>query len=278
VIYHQLSNSWKFFADKQKNRTDRKAIEMSRKLFIAGNWKMNTSKASGVELVKALVKEIGSQVAVDVAVCPPFVYLSDVSAAAAGSNIAVGSQDMFYENDGAFTGEISAAMLKDVGCQYAILGHSERRHIIGESDELINRKVKALAEGLLPILCVGELLEERQANKTTEVVTRQVKLGMNGISKADATKVTIAYEPVWAIGTGVTASPAQAQEVHAMIRGLLAEMYDRQLADSVRIQYGGSVKASNAKELLGQADIDGALVGGASLKAADFVGIIKAVI
>jgi triosephosphate isomerase len=186
---------------------------------------------------------------------------------------------MFYENNGAFTGETSAAMLKDVGCRYVILGHSERRHIIGESDELINRKVvKALADGLLPIFCVGELLEERQANKTTEVVSRQVKLGLKGISKADAAKVTIAYEPVWAIGTGVTASPAQAQEVHAMIRGLLAEMYDRQLADSVRIQYGGSVKASNAKELLGQADIDGALVGGASLKAADFVGIIKAVI
>ena len=247
---------------------------MSRKLFIAGNWKMNTSKASGVELVKALVKEVGSTTAVDVAVCPPFVYLSDAATAAAGSNIAVGAQNMFYENDGAFTGEISSAMLKDVGCRYVILGHSERRHVIGESDELINRKVvKTLADGLLPIFCVGELLEERQANKTTDVVSRQVKLGMKGISKADAARVTIAYEPVWAIGTGVTASPAQAQEVHAMIRGLLAEMYDRQLADSVRIQYGGSVKASNAKELLGQADIDGALVGGASLKAADFLAI-----
>ena len=247
---------------------------MSRKLFIAGNWKMNTSKASGVELARELAKQADAQ-KVDLAVCPPFVYLSDVAGALEGSKIALGAQDMFYENDGAFTGEISGAMLKDVCCTYVILGHSERRHIIGEKDELINRKtLKALADGLLPILCVGELLAEREANKTTEVVARQVKLGMSGISKADATKVTIAYEPVWAIGTGKTASPAQAQEVHAMIRQLLTEMYDGPTAEAIRIQYGGSVKASNAAELLGQKDIDGALVGGASLKAADFIGII----
>ncbi len=251
---------------------------MSRKLFIAGNWKMNTSAASGVALAEALVKEMGSSDAVDLAVCPPFVYLSAISKAVAGSKIAVGAQDMFYENDGAFTGEISGAMLKDVGCKYVILGHSERRHIIGETDELINRKmIKALADGLLPIFCVGELLEERQGGKTNDVVTRQIKRGMEGISKADAAKVTIAYEPVWAIGTGVVASPQQAQEVHAMIRALLTSMYDAGLAQGLRIQYGGSVKASNAKELLGQPDIDGALVGGASLKAADFVGIVKAV-
>lgn len=250
---------------------------MSRKLFIAGNWKMNTSKASGVELAKALVKEVGNGAGVDLAVCPPFVYLSDIAAAVSGSKIAVGAQDMFYENEGAFTGEVSGMMLKDVGCKYVILGHSERRHVIGESNELINRKViKALVDGLLPILCVGELLEERKAGKTNDIVRRQVEVGLEGVSKADAAKVTIAYEPVWAIGTGVTATPDQAQEVHAMIRALLAGMYDAGLADAVRIQYGGSVKASNAKELLGQADIDGALVGGASLKAADFVGIIKA--
>ncbi|RPI63902.1 MAG: triose-phosphate isomerase [Planctomycetaceae bacterium] len=249
---------------------------MSRKLFIAGNWKMNTNLAGGVELAKALVKEVGSLKEIDVAVCPPFVYLGEVSRALAGSGIAMGAQDMFYENNGAFTGEISGEMLKDVGCKYVILGHSERRHVIGESDELINRKmVKALADGLLPIFCIGELLEERNSGRTMDVVTRQVKAGFEGISAADAAKITIAYEPVWAIGTGVTATSAQAQEVHAAVRALVAEIYDKSLADVIRIQYGGSVKASNAAELLNQPDIDGALVGGASLKAADFVGIIK---
>jgi triosephosphate isomerase len=250
---------------------------MSRKLFIAGNWKMNTSRASGVDLARALVREIGTTTAVDVAVCPPFVYLSDIGAAVAGSRIAVGAQDMYFENNGAFTGEISGAMLKDVGCRYVILGHSERRHILGETDSLINRKiVKSLTDGLLPIFCVGELLEERKGGKTMDVVRRQVEQGLAGISKADATKITIAYEPVWAIGTGETATPQQAQEVHAMIRELLAKIYDKELASGLRIQYGGSVKASNAKELLTQPDIDGALVGGASLKAEEFVGIVKA--
>jgi triosephosphate isomerase len=170
-------------------------------------------------------------------------------------------------------------MLKDVGCRFVILGHSERRHVIGETDELINRKtVKALADGLEPILCVGELLEERKSGATMEVVRRQVTIGLEGVSKADMAKVTIAYEPVWAIGTGVVATPDQAQEVHAMIRGLLTEMYDSSVAQAVRIQYGGSVKPSNAAELLGLPDVDGALVGGASLKASDFVGIIKAVL
>lgn len=250
---------------------------MSRKLFIAGNWKMNLSRSGCVELAKSLVKEVGTTDKVDLAVCPPFVYLTDVAAAVAGSHVALGAQNMFYENNGAFTGEISGAMLKDVACRYVILGHSERRHVIGETDELINRKmIKALSDGLDPIFCVGELLEERQANKTNDVVRRQVQVGMEGISKADAAKITIAYEPVWAIGTGVTATPQQAQEVHAMIRGLVAKLYDATLADGIRIQYGGSVKPSNAAELLGQADIDGALVGGASLKASDFIGIIKA--
>jgi triosephosphate isomerase len=249
---------------------------MARKLFIAGNWKMNTNRASAVELAGALVKEVGSLDKIDLAVCPPSVYLADVASAVKGSRIAVGAQNMFYENDGAFTGELSGAMLKDVGCRYVILGHSERRHVIGESDEIINRKVlKALSDGLLPIFCVGELLAEREANRTMEVVRRQVEIGLEGVSKVDAAKVTVAYEPVWAIGTGRTASPEQAQEVHAMIRSLLASMYDAALAQTVRIQYGGSVKASNAAELLRQEDIDGALVGGASLKASDFVGIIK---
>lgn len=252
---------------------------MSRKLFVAGNWKMNTSAVEAVALAKGVAAAFADVDAVDTAVCPPLVYLSAVGQALAGSNVAMGAQNMFYENNGAFTGETSGAMLLDVGCKYVILGHSERRHVIGESDELINRKVvKALADGLAPILCVGELLEERRAGQTMDVVSRQVRIGMEGISKAEAAKVTVAYEPVWAIGTGETATPAQAQEVHAMVRALLAEIYDEQLAQCVRIQYGGSVKASNAAELLGQDDIDGALVGGASLTAEAFAGIIEAVL
>ncbi len=250
---------------------------MSRKLFIAGNWKMNTSRSSAVELAKALAKALGSTDKVDLAVCPPAVYLGDVAAALKGTKIAVGAQNMYFENNGAFTGELSGAMLKDVGCRYVILGHSERRHILGETDEMINRKVlKALADGLEPIFCVGELLEERQAGKTLEVVSRQTRAGLAGVSAADAVKVTIAYEPVWAIGTGVTATPQQAQEVHAMVRKLLAEMYNTGVAEKIRIQYGGSVKPGNAAELLGQKDIDGALVGGASLKAEDFIAIATA--
>jgi triosephosphate isomerase (TIM) len=251
---------------------------MSRKLFIAGNWKMNTSSAEAAALASGLAARLGGVDAVDLAVCPPMVYLGVVGEALGDSGIALGSQNMFYEDNGAYTGETSAAMLKDLGCVYPILGHSERRHVIGESDEWINRKVlKALAEGLDPILCVGELLEEREAGRTMEVVSRQVKLGLEGVSKADAARVTIAYEPVWAIGTGVTATPDQAQEVHAMIRGLIVEAYDASLADGLRIQYGGSVKPGNAAELLGQPDIDGALVGGASLKVDDFAGIVEAV-
>ncbi|MGA2265538.1 MAG: triose-phosphate isomerase [Phycisphaerae bacterium] len=250
---------------------------MARKPFVAGNWKMNTSRATAVDLARKLVASIGSLEAVDLAVCPPFVYLADVAAALKGSRIATGAQDMFYENDGAFTGEISGAMLKDVGCRYVILGHSERRHVIGETDETINRKVlKALADGLEVIFCVGELLEERKAARTADVVSRQVKIGMEGVDRKHVRAVTIAYEPVWAIGTGVTATPQQAQEVHAMIRGLVATAYDAATAEAIRIQYGGSVKPSNAAELLGQKDVDGALVGGASLNAADFAVIVKA--
>ena len=250
---------------------------MSRKPFVAGNWKMNTSQAEGVALAAALVKLVGSLEGVDVAVCPPFVYLPAVKAALAGSRIALGAQNMFYEANGAFTGEISGAMLKDIGARYVILGHSERRHVLGESDETISRKVvKALADGLDVIFCVGELLAERQSGQTLEVVTRQEKIGLEGVAKAQMPGVTVAYEPVWAIGTGVTASPAQAQEVHAMVRSLLAGQYGPDVAERTRIQYGGSVKASNAAELLGQPDIDGALVGGASLKADEFAAIAKA--
>jgi triosephosphate isomerase len=216
---------------------------------------------------------------VDVAVCPPFVYLQQVCNTLQTSHIALGSQDIYFEQKGAFTGEISAAMLKDVGCTYAICGHSERRHVIGETDELINKKVHAaISGGLLPILCVGELLEERKANKTAEVVTRHMKKGLAGLGAEKMSAVTIAYEPVWAIGTGLTATPQQAQEVHALIRKLVAEMYDRKIADAIRIQYGGSVKPDNAAELMSQEDVDGLLVGGASLKADDFVAIVKAAV
>jgi triosephosphate isomerase len=249
---------------------------MSRRKFVAGNWKMNTTAKSAVELARALVAKIG-QADMDMAVCPPFPYLLAVRDALAGSRIALGAQDIFYENDGAFTGEVSAAMLKDAGCTHAICGHSERRHVIGETDQIINRKVlKSLAEGLKPIFCVGELLAERQSGRTLEVVSRQVRLGLEGVSAADAARLVVAYEPVWAIGTGVVATPQQAQEVHAMIRKLLAELYGPVLAGRLQIQYGGSVKASNARELLLCPDIDGALVGGASLKAEEFEGIVRA--
>ena len=250
---------------------------MSRKLSIAGNWKMNTSLADSAALAAGLAERLGDVADVDVGVAPPFVCLKTVADTLAGSRIALGAQNVFYEDNGAFTGETSCAMLKDVGCAFVILGHSERRHVIGETDELISRKVlKALADGVDVILAVGELLEERQADQTMAVVGRQVRIGLEGVSKAAMANVTIAYEPVWAIGTGVTASPEQAQEVHAMIRGLLAELYDEATAEATRIQYGGSVKPSNAAELLSLPDVDGALVGGASLKVDDFVGIVEA--
>jgi len=250
-----------------------------RKPFIAGNWKMNTDSHSSVALAKAIVA--GSQQLAGerakILLCPPFVYIPAVVQAVSASRVAVGAQDMYFEQKGAFTGEISAAMLKDIGCSYVLCGHSERRHVIGEPDELINKKVSAaISGGLMPILCVGELIEERKANKTDEVVTRQIKKGLAGLSEAKASAVIIAYEPVWAIGTGLTATPQQAQEVHAMIRKLLAELYSEDLAENIHILYGGSVKPDNAGELMKQPDIDGLLVGGASLKADDFLEIIRA--
>ena len=250
---------------------------MARKLYIAGNWKMNTTLAEGQALASALAEQVGTAGDVDVAVAPPFVYLKAISDTLAGSAIGVGSQNMYFEDNGAFTGETSSAMLKDVGCTFAILGHSERRHVLGETDEMINRKVvKALADGLDVILAVGELLEEREADKTMDVVSRQIKVGLTGVLAADMARVTVAYEPVWAIGTGVTATPDQAQDVHAQIRALLAEMYDGDVAGATRIQYGGSVKPDNAAELLALPDVDGALVGGAALKVEAFMGIITA--
>jgi triosephosphate isomerase len=252
-----------------------------RKPFVAGNWKMCTNSHTSVELARRIAS--GSAEAaghsVTVAVCPPFVYLQAVTRALAASSIAVGAQDMYFEPDGAFTGEISASMLKDIGCTYCLCGHSERRHVIGETDELVNKKVAAaISGGLLPILCVGERLAERQASQTEKVVTRQLENGLAGLSDEKLSAVTIAYEPVWAIGTGVTATPGQAQEVHDFIRKLLDRTYNDQLAEEIRILYGGSVKPSNAAELMGQPDVDGLLVGGASLKADDFLAIVQAAI
>ncbi|MHC4487929.1 MAG: triose-phosphate isomerase [Planctomycetota bacterium] len=252
-----------------------------KKPFVAGNWKMNTDSNSSVELSERIASaslEVAGH-GVTVAVCPPFVYLQAVAKALSASSVAVGAQDIYYEPKGAFTGEISASMLKDIGCTYCLCGHSERRHVIGETDELINKKVAAgIGGGLLPILCVGELRAEREASQTNEVVTRQMKNGLAGLSAEKVSAVTIAYEPVWAIGTGLTATPQQAQEVHDFIRKLLGQMYDGQLAEEIRILYGGSAKPDNAADLMGQRDIDGVLVGGASLKADDFLAIIQAAV
>ena len=250
-----------------------------RKSFVAGNWKMNTDSHSSVGLAEGVAAgtlEIAGH-KVDVAVIPPFVYLQSVTKVLSASSVAVGAQDIYYERQGAFTGEISALMLKDIGCTYALCGHSERRHVIGETDELINKKVSAaISGGLLPILCVGELLEERKRDKTSEVVTRQIKAGLAGLGAEKVSAVTVAYEPVWAIGTGLTANPKQAQEAHNLIRRLLGGMYEGRLAEDIRILYGGSVKPGNAAELMGQQDVDGLLVGGASLNADDFVDIVTA--
>lgn len=249
-----------------------------RKPFIAGNWKMNTNSATAVALAAGLAKEVNSIETVDVAVCPPSVYLQSVAAALSASNIALGAQNVYFEDDGAFTGEISCAMLKDCCCTYVVLGHSERRHVIGETDALINKKVKAAIDGgLLPILCVGELLEERDAGKTMEVVEAQVRGGLEGICNERIAAVTIAYEPVWAIGTGRTATKEQAQEVHQAIRALIEKLYGKDVAQAMRIQYGGSAKPSNTVELMAQPDVDGLLVGGASLKVEDFAQMVKTV-
>jgi triosephosphate isomerase len=247
-----------------------------RKPFIGGNWKMNTDSKIAVELAKGVVQKCSDVLAkVDVCVCPPFVYLPPVKQALGQSAVTLGAQDVYFEAKGAFTGEISCQMLKDVGCKNVIVGHSERRHVIGETDSLINKKLLAAIDaGLLPIFCVGELLEQRNVNKTQQVVKEQVEKGLQNVTAEKIKAVTIAYEPVWAIGTGINATPAQAQEVHLMIRQLIGKMYNKEIAQQIRIQYGGSVKPDNALELMTQPDVDGFLVGGASLKADDFAAII----
>jgi triosephosphate isomerase len=249
---------------------------MSRRKFICGNWKMHKTAAEAVQLVRELRQKIADAPA-QVAVAPPFTALAAVKQALAGSAIQLFAQNCHYEKQGAFTGEVSPAMLKEAGCDGVILGHSERRQYFGETDELVAKKLRAaLAEGLHPIVCVGETLQEREAGRTWEVVSRQVRGALGGLDGATLQRITLAYEPVWAIGTGRNATSAQAQEVHGQIRGLLRELGGQAAANAVRIQCGGSVKPDNAADLLSQADVDGALVGGASLKAADFSAIVSA--
>ena len=249
-----------------------------RRFLIAGNWKMNTTRQSGVALAGELAAVVPqAEVGVEVLVCPPYPYLLAVGEALAGSAVHLGAQDAYFEAPGAFTGEVAVDMLRDCGCRYVILGHSERRHVMGETDTIINRKVRAaVAGGLAAVLCVGELLSERQSGQTEEVLDRQMEGGLTGVSEAEAAQVVIAYEPVWAIGTGVTATPEQAESAHEHLRKWLARRYTPAFSEKVRILYGGSVKADNAETLLGQPNVDGALVGGASLKASTFVPIIEA--
>lgn len=250
---------------------------MPRPKFIAGNWKMYTSKASALDLAAAVVKGVPVGSATRVALCPPYPWLTIVADIVKGSAVALGGQNCHYEKEGAFTGEVSPQMLLDAGCGYVIIGHSERRHGLGETNALLNKKTHAaLAAGLSVIFCIGELLAEREANQTESVLETQVREGLAGISAEQMAKIVIAYEPVWAIGTGKVATTQQAQDAHAFIRGEIRKLYGETVADAVLIQYGGSVKPDNAAGLLHQPDVDGALVGGASLKADTFLAIVAA--
>jgi triosephosphate isomerase len=248
-----------------------------RKKLIAGNWKMNKTPTDGVALVAELVTAIGKQTDVDVLVCPPFTGLESAGKALEGSTLKLGAQNMHFEANGAFTGEVSAPMLRALFATHVILGHSERRALFGEQDAFINKKVlAALKNQLRPILCVGETLAEREGGTTLKVVQTQLEAGLEGVGKEQAPTVIVAYEPVWAIGTGKVATTDQAQEVHAFIRGLLVKLYGDVIAQKVRILYGGSMKPANAPELLSQKDIDGGLIGGAALEARSFVELVKA--
>lgn len=251
-------------------------MEKDRKLVIAGNWKMNKTVAEAVDLVSDLKRELASVKEVDVVVCPPYTALSDVSKIVLDGNIRLGAQNMSEHGPGAYTGEIAPVMLKEFSVRYVILGHSERRQYQQESDELISRKARAAhAATLKPIVCVGETLEQREAGQTEAVIEGQVRGSLAGLTGEQMEETVLAYEPVWAIGTGRTATSQQAQDVHAFIRGLLVSMFGEAVAKRVRIQYGGSVKPANARELMSQPDVDGALVGGASLEARSFTEIIK---
>lgn len=254
-----------------------------RKPIVGGNWKMNTNAASAGALAESVARGVAAEaLQCAVAVFPPFVYLREVGGilrknGGGGGGVLLGAQDVYFEPDGAFTGEVSLAMLKDCGVEIVLTGHSERRHVIGEGDEIINRKTRAVLEaGLMCILCVGETLAQREGGETDRVNARQVTAGLKGVSAEQMQRVVIAYEPVWAIGTGKTATSADAQDAHVKIRGVIESLYGEAIAERTRIQYGGSVKGSNAAELMDQADIDGGLIGGASLKGEEFLAIVRA--
>jgi triosephosphate isomerase (TIM) len=251
-------------------------VNVARTKFVCGNWKMHKTVAESLALAREVAAGLQEAAGkVQVAVAPPFTAVHAVAQALRGGAVEVCGQDVFWEVQGAFTGEVSAPMLAEAGCKHGIVGHSERRQLFGETDENVRKKTAALlAAGLSPIVCVGETLAEREANRTLEVVDRQVRQGLAGFGAEQLARITVAYEPVWAIGTGKTATTAQAQEVHAAIRGILRQL-GGPVADGMRIQYGGSVKPDNARELMSQPDVDGALVGGASLKAPDFLAIVK---
>jgi triosephosphate isomerase len=248
-----------------------------RKKIIAANWKMNMTCEEAAGYIETLLRELGQEDRVEVVIVPPFTAISKVSGLLSHSEqVKVGAQNMYFEKSGAFTGEVSAAMLRELFVRYVVLGHSERRGIFGETDEIVNRKTHAAHEAVLkPIVCIGESLAEREAGKVEEVLDRQIRGSLAGLSPKEMTETVLAYEPIWAIGTGRTASPAQAQEAHAFIRQMVAKVWDAATAEKVRIQYGGSVKPENAAALMGQADIDGALVGGASLDPRAFAAIVK---
>ena len=250
---------------------------MARKIFIAGNWKMNKTAAETKELCEALKAKFASfcPCKAEVAVCPPFTSIAACVEALKGSNIKVGAQNIHWADNGAFTGEISGAMLKELGIEYVIIGHSERRQYFGETDETVNKRIAAaLKYALKPIVCIGETLAEREGGKTEEVLAKQIKGGFAGIPASEMKNVTIAYEPVWAIGTGKTATPDMAEETHCFIRKTFAELYGAEVADALVIQYGGSMKPENSKALVAQKDIDGGLIGGAALKADSFYDLV----
>jgi triosephosphate isomerase len=247
-----------------------------RKYLIAGNWKMNLLRDSSVALIHSLADQLSESTNVEVAVCPPSVYLHDVGAALRGTSIGLGAQNMHAAESGAFTGEISGSMLTDLGCQYVILGHSERRQLFGETDASVNEKSKvAFEHKLIPIVCVGETLEERESGTTAQVVETQVRGSLANLTKEQAAQVVVAYEPVWAIGTGLVATPADVDAIHTAMRTALVERF-AEAGDAIALLYGGSVKPGNAAELLALANVNGALVGGASLKSEDFLGIVEA--
>ncbi|MCY3869713.1 MAG: triose-phosphate isomerase [Gemmatimonadetes bacterium] len=247
--------------------------------FVAGNWKLNKTPDEAEMLARCVVDAVSDVTGVDVAICPPFTALERVSSVVCCTDVGLGAQNMYWEAEGAFTGEVSAPMLLTCGCEYVILGHSERRQFFGETDDTVNRRLKAaLSAGLKPIVCIGESFDERQADVTEQVVEKQTRGALNGVCADEVQGITLAYEPVWAIGTGLTATPEQAEAVHAFLRQVLAQIYDYDVAQAIRIQYGGSVKPDNAAELFEQDNIDGGLIGGASLEADDFAAIVKAAI